>query len=100
MTLSHLLLTITFYIWVFSFQIYLITDNISGSVDNFRKAVALDPDFPVTVVQHNYAEYKFAQMLHKTDDMLHYLNEFKNIISRFPDNVECITLYAQVSFAE
>lgn len=65
-------------------------------MNNFRKAVALDPDFPVTVVQHCYAEYKYAASINDTDTMFHYLKEFENILKRFPDNIECLTLYAQV----
>lgn len=77
-------------------QIYLILDNPSESVNNFRKAVALDPDFPVTAVQHCYAEYKYASSIQDGKNTYHYLKEFDNILKRFPDNIECITLYAQV----
>ncbi|XKL61484.1 hypothetical protein PGB90_008541 [Kerria lacca] len=77
-------------------QIYLILDNTSESVDNFRKAIALDPEFPITVIQHCYAEYKYAIAERNTENMLHYLKEFKQILKKFPDNIDCITLYAQV----
>lgn len=82
----------------FFLQIYLILDNTSESVDNFRKAIALDPEFPITVIQHCYAEYKYAIAERNTENMLHYLKEFKQILKKFPDNIDCITLYAQVIF--
>lgn len=77
-------------------QIHLILENTAESVDNFRKAVALDPDFPVTVVQHCYAEFKYASTIQDTDNIFHYLKEFQKILERFPGNIECLTLYAQV----
>ena len=80
-------------------QIHLILGDPSESVNNFRKAVALDPEFPVTVVQHCYAEYKYAQSIEDNDGANHHLQEFRNILKRFPGNVECLTLYAQVKNA-
>lgn len=32
-----------------------------------------------------------------TETADHFLNEFKGLVDKFPDNVECKTMYSQVS---
>lgn len=63
---------------------------------DFEKAVSLNPDFSVAVVQKCYSDYRQAMQAQDIDLLMQSMNDFKKAIERFPNCPETYILYAQV----
>lgn len=66
------------------------------AMDDFKKAVTLNPNFPIAYGQKCYTDYRYAFQTRNVEKMEEVMNEFRKVIERFPKCSECYTLYAQV----
>lgn len=66
------------------------------SVEDFKKAVELNPKFILSNVQCCYAQYIHAKQVNNNSDVEKYLRKLKGFVDQYPDNAESYTLYAQV----
>ena len=63
---------------------------------DFRKAVTLQPNFPVAHVQKLYTDYRAASSIGDHNTVNSVLDQFQEAIDKFPKCVETYALYAQV----
>lgn len=63
---------------------------------DFQKAVNLNPDFSVAVVQKCYSDYRHAMQSQDVDLLMQSMQDFKDSLIKFPDCPETYILYAQV----
>lgn len=64
--------------------------------EDFQKAVALNPKFPIAAVQKCYADYKYAILTQNVDALMKAMEKFREMTEKFPSCVEVYALYAQV----
>jgi import receptor subunit TOM70 len=73
--------------------------RIEEARSDFTKAVDLSSNYPIAYVQKLYADYKYYAFVkgdtRKADETL---DHFKEAMEKYPNCVECYSLYAQVSF--
>lgn len=77
-------------------QIHLLLDDTVKSREDFQKAVSLNPNFPIAIVQKCYADYRYALMTQEENILKSSLEEFQKCTERFPSCSEAFVLYAQV----
>lgn len=70
--------------------------NTEKAVEEFKKAVELNPKFVLSNVQCCYAQYLHANQTSNELDAEKYLKKLKECIIKYPDHAESYTLYAQV----
>lgn len=70
--------------------------NSEKAVEEFKKAVELNPQFILSSVQCCYAQYLHAKQMSNSLDAEKFLNRLKAFIIKYPDHAESYTLYAQV----
>lgn len=63
---------------------------------DFDKAVVLNANFPIALVQKLYTDYRLAVSVGQADAIAQALGAFEDAITRFPDCPECYLLFAQV----
>lgn len=63
---------------------------------DFQKAVNLNPNFSVAVVQKCYSDYRHAMQTHNEDLLIQSMQDFRDSLIKFPDCPETYILYAQV----
>ena len=56
-------------------QVHLLTEQIDNAADDFKKAVDLNPEFPVAYVQKLYTDYRRA--VQKNDQVRFFLFEIQ-----------------------
>lgn len=80
----------------FFFQIYLLEMNSEKSVENFKRAIELNPKFILSSIQGCYAQYLNAK--HKSNELEaeKFMRKLKGFIIKYPEQSESYTLYAQV----
>lgn len=71
--------------------------NTEKAVEEFKKAVELNPKFVLSNVQCCYAQYLHAKQVSNELDVEKYLRKLKGFVNKYPDNAESYTLYAQVT---
>lgn len=64
--------------------------------EDFQKAVSLNSDFPIAIVQKCYADYRYALMTQQEELLRSTLDQFRKCIDKFPTCSEAFVLYAQV----
>lgn len=77
-------------------QIYLVMDKLDESVADFKKAVELNPNYPIPTVQCLYAQYRVAATRGDVTAIDSIIQQFKSAIEKFPACTEAYTLYAQI----
>lgn len=77
-------------------QIHLLLDDTIKAREDFQKAVTLNPNFPIAIVQKCYADYRFALMTQQEEILKSSLEEFKKCTEKFSNCSEAFVLYAQV----
>jgi len=70
--------------------------NSEKAVEEFKRAVELNPKFILSNVQCCYAQYLHAKHTSNELDTEKFLNKLKGFIIKYPDYAESYTLYAQV----
>lgn len=58
----------------------------------------LSPNFGLTYVQKCYTDYRYAIIKKDVHFVETCLNNFKKAFEKFPDCIECYTLYAEVYY--
>jgi len=71
--------------------------NSEKAVDDFKRAVELNPKFILSNVQCCYAQYLHAKHTSNELDIEKFLNKLKGFVIKYPDYTESYTLYAQVN---
>ena len=82
--------------WIW--QVYMLLDKPAEAMRDFAKAVTLNDNFPIALVQKLYTDYRLAVSLGDASKMQAAMHAFEEAIRKFPDCPECYLLYAQVSF--
>ena len=77
-------------------QVNLLTENIADAIQDFGKAVSLNPEFPISCVQKLYTEYRAAMESGNQVKIGNVMNSFEEAVSKYPDCVETYALYAQI----
>lgn len=77
-------------------QVQLLLGEIDKAKDDFDKAVNLNPNFGVVFIQKCYADYRYGVTVRDMAIIDQALKGFESAIEKFPDCVECYTLYAQL----
>ena len=77
-------------------QVNLLTEQTEAAANDFKKAVDLNPDFPVAYVQKLYTDYRQATLQNNQEAVKNVINLFQQAKEKFPDCVETYALYAQV----
>ena len=77
---------------------HLLTEQIEKAVEDFSKAVALNPDFPTAYVQKLYTDYRQATQQNNQEKVNNVVNLFEQAVEKFPKCVETYALFSQVSF--
>jgi len=75
----------------------MLLDKPAEAMRDFAKAVALNDNFPIALVQKLYTDYRLAVSLGDASKMHCAMQAFEEAIRKFPDCPECYLLYAQVS---
>jgi len=70
--------------------------NSEKAVEEFKRAVELNPTFILSNVQYCYAQYLHAKYTSNELDTEKFLNKLKGFVIKYPDYTESYTLYAQV----
>lgn len=70
--------------------------NSEKAVEEFKRAVELNPKFVLSNVQCCYAQYLHAKQMSNELDTEKFLRKLKGFVIKYPDNAESYTLYAQV----
>lgn len=64
---------------------------------DFQRAVELNPNFPIAVVQKCYTDYRHAMQSQNAILLTKSLEDFRKSIEKFPSCPETYILFAQVS---
>lgn len=64
--------------------------------EDFQKAVKLNPDFSVAVVQKCYSDYRHAMQSQNVELLMQSMQDFSKALMKFPSCPEAYILYAQV----
>ena len=75
----------------------MLLDQAMEAMSDFAKAVSLNGDFPIALVQKLYTDYRAAVSMSNSELVQASLAAFEDAIHRFPTCPECFLLYAQVS---
>lgn len=70
--------------------------NTEKAVEEFKRAVELNPKFILSSVQYCYAQYLHAKQTSNDLSAEKYIRKLKDFIIKYPDHAESYTLYAQV----
>lgn len=74
----------------------MLLDQAKEAMEDFAKAVSLNSEFPIALVQKLYTDYRLALSLSNTAQIAAAMAAFEKSIERFPSCPECYLLYAQV----
>lgn len=77
-------------------QVFMLLDKPAEAMRDFAKAVALNDNFPIALVQKLYTDYRLAVSLGDASKMHSAMQAFEEAIGKFPNCPECYLLYAQV----
>lgn len=71
-------------------------ERVREAIEDFEKAVQLNPNFAIAYVQKCYTEYRWAYATGNVEKSKAIMQTFQEAIRRFPMCSECYTLFAQV----
>lgn len=77
-------------------QVYMLLDRVAEAMADFEKAVTLNPNFPIALVQKLYTDYRLAVAASDPRKVSASMKAFEAAIRQFPTCPECYLLYAQV----
>ncbi|CAG9822976.1 unnamed protein product [Phaedon cochleariae] len=77
-------------------QVKLLMEKTDEARSDFQKAVSLNPNFAVAVVQKSYSDYRQAMQTQDVGLLMQSMNDFRSAIERFPTCPETYILFAQV----
>ncbi|XP_030747196.1 mitochondrial import receptor subunit TOM70 [Sitophilus oryzae] len=77
-------------------QVKLLMEKTEEARSDFEKAVELNPNFPIAVVQKCYTDYRHAMQTQNAVLLMRSLEDFRNAIEKFPSCAETYILFAQV----
>jgi len=77
-------------------QIHLLTDEVDKATKDFKKAVDLNPSFPIAYVQKLYTDYRKALLTQNSEEVNNVINSFEQALEKFPKCVETYALFAQI----
>jgi tetratricopeptide (TPR) repeat protein len=77
-------------------QVQLLMEKVTEAMNDFNKAVTVNPNFPVAYVQKCYTDYRYAFSTRNMEKMEEVMKAFQQAIQKFPHCSECYTLFAQV----
>lgn len=77
-------------------QVKLLMEKTDEARGDFEKAVKLNPNFSVAVVQKCYSDYRHAVHSQNMELLKQSMEDFRNSLLKFPDCPETYILYAQV----
>lgn len=77
-------------------QVKLLMEKTDEAISDFQKAVQLNPNFSVAVVQKCYSEYRHAMQSQNVNLLMQSMEDFKDSLKKFPRCPETYILYAQV----
>lgn len=77
-------------------QVYMLLDQVTEAMADFERAVSLNADFPIALVQKLYTDYRLAVSLSDSKLVNASMQAFELAIRKFPQCPECYLLYAQV----
>lgn len=71
-------------------------DKTEEARQDFSKAVELNPDFAIAVVQKCYADYRYSMLTQNVGMLMQNISDFKKATERFSTCSEVFVLYGQV----
>ena len=74
----------------------MLLDQAAEAMSDFDKAVSLNANFPIALVQKLYTDYRLAVSLSNANKVAAAMSAFEDSIRRFPECPETYLLYAQV----
>jgi import receptor subunit TOM70 len=77
-------------------QVHLLIEQVDAAIQDFDKAVKLNPTFPIAYVQKLYTDYRKASMEGNSEKVNNIINLFEQAVQKFPTCVESYALFAQV----
>ncbi|XP_050308004.1 mitochondrial import receptor subunit TOM70 [Anthonomus grandis grandis] len=77
-------------------QVLLLMEKTEEARADFQKAVKLNPNFPIAVVQKCYTDYRHAMQSQDIGVLMKSLQDFREAILKFPNCPETYILFAQV----
>eukprot|EP00094_Tigriopus_californicus_P012644 TCALIF_12222-PA protein Name:"Similar to TOMM70A Mitochondrial import receptor subunit TOM70 (Homo sapiens)" AED:0.21 eAED:0.21 QI:0/0.4/0.5/0.83/1/1/6/169/580 len=77
-------------------QVHLLIDQTPKALEDFNKAVELNPGFPIAYVQKLYTEYRIASTSDNKSEIPKLIQQFQDAMEKFPKCVETYALFAQV----
>lgn len=77
-------------------QVHLLIDQTPKALEDFNKAVELNPGFPIAYVQKLYTEYRIASTSGNNSEVPKLIKQFQEAMEKFPKCVETYALFAQV----
>lgn len=83
---------------MFFVKMYLIMDKLEEAAAEFKKAVELNPTYPICIVQYLYTHYRLASAKNDSITAENMLQQFRQTIEKYPTCIEAYTLFAQVIF--
>lgn len=75
---------------------HLLIDQTPKALEDFNKAVELNPGFPIAYVQKLYTEYRIASTSGNNSEVPKLIKQFQEAMEKFPKCVETYALFAQV----
>ncbi|VVC26061.1 Tetratricopeptide repeat,Tetratricopeptide repeat-containing domain,Tetratricopeptide-like helical [Cinara cedri] len=70
----------------------LVTDK---AVEDFKKAVELNPKFVLSIVHYYFAQYRHASKVSNEVDVKKFLNKLKEFVMNYPDIADSFRLYTR-----
>ncbi|XP_066257238.1 mitochondrial import receptor subunit TOM70 [Euwallacea similis] len=77
-------------------QVMLLLEKTEEARHDFQKAVELNPNFPIAVVQKCYTDFRHATQCQDVGLLMSTLKEFREAVEKFPSCPETYILFAQV----
>ncbi|VVC35299.1 Tetratricopeptide repeat-containing domain,Tetratricopeptide-like helical domain, partial [Cinara cedri] len=68
--------------------------NTEKSVEDFKKAVELNPEFVLSIVQCYFAQYHHARRVSNELDVAKFLGKLNGFVNKYPDIADGFRLYA------
>ena len=74
----------------------MLTEQIDKAIADFKKALEINPGFPIAYVQKLYTDYRAALEKQSQTEVKNVINDFEQAVEKFPECVETYALFAQV----
>jgi import receptor subunit TOM70 len=71
-------------------------EKMTEAMNDFNKAVTVNPNFPIAYVRKCYADYWYAFSTRNMEKIEEVMKAFQQAIQKFPMCSKCYTLFVQV----